>query len=236
MAIASITDWLQSSKRDFFTGKLLYEQYGSDRLILTIIRTGSSTYHFQKLVEGLEALNKLSNLKPKAIHHEPAPAKAPAPARMVVGVLPPVERNPEQWKDAPDPILEVRNEKNRRYAKARKLFEMIRVMDSQEHRLDAALELLDDMDYVAESWEIIDEWKKDGTVREMRKKAAEKEVAEMNLRELFAKSKNLASYISKDRARVKKVTDTRKLLKIRTRLEENELKLEEMKRRIDELV
>jgi hypothetical protein len=234
MAIASITNWLNSPKRDFATGKMLYEQYGSDRLILTIIRTGSSTYHFQKLLQGMEALNKLSNLKPKAIHHEPAPVQEPP--RLVVGELPPVEKRPEQWKDAPDPILEVRDEKNRRYAKARKLFEMIRVMDSQEHRMEAALELLDDMDYVAESWEIIDEWKKDGTVREMRKKAAEKEVAEMNLRELFAKSKNLASYISKDRARVKKVTDPRKLLKIRARLEENELKLEEMKRRIDELV
>src|SRR5690606_10562475 len=98
MAIASITAWLKSPKRDYHHGKMLYEQYGDDQLILTIIRTGSTSYHFNKLLAGLEALNKFSNMEPQQI-------KIVDP--------PPVDDASDKWAGAPDPIIEIRNEKNR---------------------------------------------------------------------------------------------------------------------------
>lgn len=220
MAIASITAWLSSS-RDFHHGKMLYEQYGDDQLILTIIRTGSGNYHFSKLLEGLEELNKLSNLEPKAIQFtEPTP----------------LDDRADKWKGAPDPILEIRNNKNHRYAQARKRFETIRVMDSQDHRLTAALELLEDMDFVNESWGVIDEWRESGLIREIKKKEEERKVSELNVQELIQQSKNLATYISKDKKKLESASEPKKQLKIRARLESNTFKLDEIKRRIHGLV
>lgn len=221
MAIASITAWLHNPKRDFHQGRMLYEQYGDDRLVLTIIRTGSGSYHFSKLQEAMEALNKLSNLQPKAI---------------VIHDLAPIDKKPEVWDEAPDPILEIRNEKNRRYALARKRFETIRVMDSQEHRAEAALLLLDDMDFVNESWSAIDTWRETGVIKEVEKKEAKTSISDLSLKELMKQSKNIESYISKDKKKILSEKNPGKLLELKQRLELRVFKLAEMNRRIDELI
>lgn len=220
MAIASITAWLNGS-RDFYHGRMLYEQYGSDRLTLTIIRTGSSAYHFSKLVEGLELINKQANLEPKRIEF-------PDPPQIITPN--------DKWGGAPDPILEIRNEKNKRYAQARRLFEAIRVMDSQTHRLEAALTLLEDMDFVNESWEAIDQWRETGKVKEVQKSEADKKVSQLDLKELIRQSKNLATYISKDKKRLKESSDPKKQVKIKSRLELRQYQLDEINRRINELI
>lgn len=221
MAIASITAWLHDPKRDFHHGRMLYEQYGDDRLVLTIIRSGSGPYHFSKLLVAMEALNKLPNLQPKKIF---------------VPDLPLVDKKPEVWQDAPDPILGIRNEKNRRYAEARKIFETIRIMDSQEHRAEAALLLLDNMDFVNESWSAIDTWRETGIVKEVKQKEAEVSISDMDVRDLIQKSKNIATYISKDKKKILLEKNPAKLLKLKRRLELREFELAEMNRRIDELI
>lgn len=221
MAIASITAWLNSKTRDFHHGCMLYKQYGSDKLILTIINTGSGNYHFNKLVEGMEALNKLSNIQPKQIDF-----KEPEP----------LSNKDDQWKDVPDAILEIRNEKNKIYAQARKRFEAIRFLDSSEHRLEAALIMLNEMDAVRDSWAIIDEFRETGNIREIKKQKAVEDVADLDLKELLRQRGNIESYISKDKGRIAKATDPKLILKYKVRLEERELKLAEIKRRIDELI
>lgn len=220
MAIASITAWLNSN-RDFHHGKMLYEQYGSDPLILAIIRTGTGNYHFSKLLQGMEELNKLSNLQPKQITFKDPP---------------PLDDQTDKWKYAPDPILKIRNEKNYRYAQARKRFETIPLMDSQDHRLAAALDLLDDMDFVNESWGAIDQWRENGTIREMRKIEQVQEVSELSLKELLKQSKNIATYISKDKTALRNTDSPKGQIKLKARLEIRESKLQEINRRINELV
>lgn len=241
MAIASITSWLNSSDRDFNRGKALYEQYGDDRLVLTIIRSGSSNYHFNKLLASLEELNKRTDLKPKQI---------------VIGDLPPVvdvaqsgdgavsvksngHKKPDydaKWKGAPEAILEVRNTKNKYYAEARKMFETARHLDSAEHRLEMALQILDKMEFVNESWAVIDEYHETGKVRNLMVKQAEEDLAELDLKALYRKQSNIKSYRSKAKAALAKATTPTKKAKQKTRIENFDIQLAEIERRINEFV
>lgn len=220
MAIASITTWLNSKERDFYHGRMLFEQYGSDPLVLAIIKSGSGSFHFSKLLQGLEELNKSSNIEPKPIQ---------------IPELPDPEKDDGKWTGAPDPILEIRNEKNLRYAQARQLFGVISVTESQEHRIGFALQLLDHMDFVDESWGAIDEWRETGQVREIKKVQEVASVADLTLKELLQESKNIASYISKDRKKLAEEKNPKRIIKIKARLELREIRLAEIKRRMDEI-
>lgn len=227
MAIASITAWLNNPSKSYEHGRLLYEQYGSSRAILRILSTGNSSFHFAKLQAALEEVNKQSNLEPKPIvlpeHHLIAPER-------------PGDRLSE-YKDAPEKILEIRNEKNRHYAQARRLFEQIRMLDSQAQRLDAGLQILDHMDYVSEAWSAIDEWKKDGRIREIAQKQAEKEVAELSLVEMIKEEKNLRTYISKDKAKLETAESSKKKIDIAERLQARSRRLDLIRGRLqNELV
>lgn len=227
MAIASITTWLNNPSRNYEHGRLLYEQYGTNRVVLKLLSSGSTSFHFTKLQAALEEVNKQSNLEPKPIvlpeHHLIVPER-------------PGDRVSE-YKDAPEKILEIRNEKNRHYAQARRLFEMARILDSQPQRLDAALQILDHMDYVSEAWSAIDEWKKDGRVREIAQKQAEKEVSELSLVELIKEEKNLRPNISKDKGRLEVAESLERKIEIAERLKSRELRLDLIRRRLqNELV
>lgn len=222
MAIASITQWLDGS-RDFVEGRGLYEQYGSDPVVLAVIRTGSGTYHFSLLLEALEELNAQTNLQPKPI------------------TIPEVVMSKREAKGspdllgAPDELWQVRADKNLAYAQARALHERIRVMDSRDHRRDAALELLNKMDEVADAWQVLDEWKATGRVRELRKSETTKGVSELSLAELIKQEKNLQTYISKAKKRFATAAPEKRA-KIGATLEANQHKLEEVRRRMNELV
>lgn len=226
MAIASITAWLNDPNRNYLHGKALYEQYGENKAVLALIRSGSGSFHLAKLKEGLEKLNLLANLEPKPIvindYHRPEPAAAPG------------KTNPD-FTSAPDQILRIRNEKNEKYAQARKLHETIRMMDSRQHRLQAGLQLLDLMDEVNESWSIIDEWKEKGTIREKMLADTEKSVAELTLAELLQESRNIPPNITKDRKKLPTATDAKKV-DIALRLEAREARLKAIKKRLDEIV
>lgn len=244
MAIASITSWLNSSDRDYHRGKLLYEQYGDDRLTLTIIRSGSSAFHFNKLVDALEALNEVSGLEPKRIEFiEPELTSSDiesAAGNEIEDRIDPRKRSSDKyksnWQDVPESIMMVRDEKTKVYAEARKMFETVRHLDSQEHRLELALQILDKMDFVAESWSVIDEYRETGKVREMKLKQAVDVVSDMDLKTLLRKSNNLKSYISKSKKALAEATTPRRQAKIKSRLESQQIQLAEMERRINEFI
>lgn len=225
MAIASITTWLDNPQRSYHHGKALYEQYGNSASLLALIRSGSGNYHLSKLKEGLELVNKQCNLEPKPI---------------VVGTYvkpekPDLSKKNPDLANAPDAITEIRDEKNSRYAQARRLFENIRIMDSREHRLQAGLELLDHMDFVNDSWEVIDEWKESGKVREIQKVEAEKEVAELTMTELVKESNNLPTYISKDKKNLAAAKTPASKSKYANRLEWHEHRLRLVKKRLESI-
>lgn len=227
MAIASISAWLNNTNPNFHHGRMLYEQYGDDALVLTIIKSGSGSYHFSKLKEGLEKLNEQSNIQPKKI---------------VLDV--PVHQEPVKYEtkekvnldNAPAEIWEIRNQKNLEFAYARQLHLNIKLMDSVDHRLEAALQLLDHMDYVNKSWLIIDEWNKSGIVTKMEQEAVEQSVADLTTQDLLKELKNLPSSISKARKRYNDHTDPRKKTKALAKVQSLLNRQIEIKRRVDAIV
>lgn len=226
MAIASITSWLNDPDRSYQTGLLLYEQYGDNRVLISLFKSGSTSFHFSKLNAALQELNTKANLEPRAIaisdqEHIPAANE---------------NKFKDRFENAPEKILEIRNEKNRRYAQARRLFESIRVLDSKDLRRDAALQLLDHMDYVNQAWMAIDEWRESGQIQEIQEKESESDVSQLSLVELLQEAKNLPTYISKDRQKLKAENLPSKQAKISFRLNGRLHRLELVKRRLNELV
>ncbi len=91
--------------------------------------------------------------------------------------------------DAPEQIQQIRNEKNRRYAQARKLHESIRMMDSREHRLQAGLELLDHMHVVNDARSAIDEWSRSGQIRHQEQMRQAVQADQLTRRSFCARNK-----------------------------------------------
>lgn len=227
MAIASIQAWLDSPDKSYSYGLALYEQYGDNKTMLALVKSGSTPFHFTKLQAALQLLNQRADLVPKPIvigQFKPDPINVPNSKEAI------------DFKDAPEKILEIRAQKTLAYAQARKLHESIRMMDSREHRLKAALELLDHMDFVNESWAIIDEWKEKGTIRETVVKEQAAKLSTLTQAQLLKEQALLGPNITKDKKRLAECTDPRKQVKIQTRLQERMIRMEEVRRRLNEFV
>jgi len=235
MAIASITAWLNSPNKNYTHGKLLYHQYGSDRLILTIIESGSGTYHFNKLSEALSLLNEQSDLQPKQIVYVPPAVEDPDQTE-VPKITSPNSKVKTNLDDAPPEIRAIRNEKNEKFAEARHALAVARVSDSKEHRLEKALLILDNMDIVNESWLVMDTWRETGKITEKQNEQVVASVSELNLQQLLTEEKNLPTYISKARKRHTRHTDPVKKTKALAKVQSLISRLNEVKRRINELV
>lgn len=228
MAIASITAWLNSPSPNFLHGRLLYEQYGSDRLALTIIKSGSGSFHFEKLRIALEELNAHNDLVPKQIvFKEPVREQAISSAK---------EKGKHDLINAPEAIRTVRDEKNRIYAQARHWFTAIRGIDGDEHRLEFALKILNAMDSVKESWEVIDNYISSGQITELKREETIAEVSSLNTSELLKASKNIPTYITKARKDITNATDPNKKAKHQVKLQDLLTRLDEVKRRLNEIV
>jgi hypothetical protein len=227
MAIASITGWLENPDRTYHQGRALYEQYGENKAILALIKSGSGSYHLGKLIEGLRLVNQQCNLVPKPIvignYSAPAPNVAPGKTNL-------------DFTSAPDQILRIRDEKTQNYAQARALFANIRVMDSKQHRLKAGLELLDLMDKVNEAWSVIDAWKDTGKIAEQKQAETEKDVAALTIRELIAESRNLPTYITKDRKLLETDLPDAKRVEVAFRLQFRIARLKLINNRLDGIV
>jgi hypothetical protein len=113
---------------------------------------------------------------------------------------------------------------------------MIPYMDSQNHRLEAGKELLQKMSYVQDCWQAIDEWKDNGTIRELKLQEIEKSVEDLTTSELRQEEKNLPPNISKDKKKLKVTNDPAKQLKLENRIQIRQKRLEHVKRRLSELI
>src|SRR3546814_4492438 len=102
----------------------------------------------------------------------------------------PSEKSSPDLVGAPAELWDIRAEKNLAYARARKLYEAIRINDSRTYRLEAALKLLDEMDAVNDAWGVIDEWKETGGVRDTRKKKAKVDIASLSMPELIRQERS----------------------------------------------
>lgn len=225
MAIASVTEWLKSESKTYLHGKVLYMQYGNKAHLIALFNSGSSGFHFQKLEVALQELNLLNSPPPKQI----IIAEPPKPKVLE-------EKSILDYKNSPDKIKEIIGAKNKSYALARSYFTTIPFMDSQEHRKEAAKELLKEMDFVQDCWQAIDEWKENGKIREIKLQNIASDVDGLSLAQLLKEENNLAPNISKDKTKLKECKDPKRLLKIEARLKERIKRFEMVKRRLNELV
>ena len=225
MAIASLTLWLNDPKRDYNHGRLLYEQYGSNPVILTILRSGSGSYHFSKLQTAIEQLNQKTDLVPKPIViAEFVKEPAPKPGNKI-----------KDFKSAPDQIIDIEREKSQRYAQARKLHETIRIMDDKDHRLAAALELLDHMDFVRTCWDSIDLYNETGEVKPLPQEQEATPVDRLSVPELLKEQKNLPPNISKDKKKAAAASTAALKLKFSMRMEWRIERLQQINERLASL-
>jgi len=222
MAIASITNWLNSKEKNYHNGRLLYEQYGESKTLQTLFKTGSTNFHFKKLLLALEDLNKLANLEPKQI----TIPDVIATTKEIGG------KYGVDYESAPEAIQEIIKNKNDHYARARKLHESIRIMDNQEHRLEAGLQLIKHMEYVYDAWSAINEWKDNGRIRELEKEVTETDVSELTTSQLYKELNNLKPNISKDRTKLKNLTEPKKQADVAKRLQDREYRLKLIKERM----
>lgn len=228
MAIASITAWLTEKNPNYHHGRMLYEQYGDDRLVLTIIKSGSGSYHFNKLKEALELVNTKTNLVPKPIVFVEPVQEDFAPA---AGAL--VKPNLDH---APAEVRKIRDDKNKLYAEARHLFVTIKSLDSDELRLNAAIKLLENMDDVAESWHALDTFNKTGEILKIEHDKIIAEVKDLSTVDLLKELKNLPPNISKARGNCAKANDPIKKAKYQVKIQHLITRLTEVQRRVNEFV
>jgi hypothetical protein len=225
MAIASITQWLNDPQRSYQVGKLLYEQYGDNKVVLSLINSGSSSFHQQQLFTALQKVNLKVNLEPKKIVIPDLSSENQERSKPITN-----------YTSAPEQILNIRDEKSLNFAKARKLFESVRVMDSQEHRLEAGLQILDLMDKVNEAWEIIDQWNDSGKIAELKQIEEEKAIEEMNIHELIRDKAKLMPNISKDKKRILGAKNDKDKLKYTQKYEARKQRLALVLERIENAV
>lgn len=233
MPIASISTWLNSPNPSYHHGVSLYKQYGDDSLILAIITTGSGSYHFSKLKQGLQSVNDQPSITPKKLEYvAPAQERSASedPEEPVY-----VGRKKVNLDNAPKEIRDIRNNKNLKFAEARHLHAKLRFMDSQQHRCDAALTILNNMDEVNSSWCAMDEWEKTGKITQVEREEVQAAVAELSIPELYQERTNLPSRISHARKRHSTNTDPRKKTKALAKVESLISRFNEVKRRISEL-
>jgi hypothetical protein len=229
MAIASVTEWLRNEPKNFHQGRMIYQQYGEDLLTLTIIKSGTGSYHLSKLIAGMEDLNKLQNLKPKHIKIPDVFVAPPEP-----GSKDPLQKTNLDY--APKEIQAIRDNKNLLYAQARNLHASVRVLDDQQQRLEAGLKILDNMDKVNEAWIIMDEWAATGVVKEAQAKEIEKTVSDFTLIELIKAQNNLPPNISKYKSSYKNAKDPAKKAMYLAKMEAASAQLKAIKSKINELI
>ena len=225
MAIASITEWLKSKSKTYLHGKVLYMQYGNKQHLKTLFNSGNSSFHFQKLEIALNELNLLNSPPPKQI----IIAEPPKPKVLE-------EKAVMDYKNSPDKIKEIIAVKNKSYALARSYFTTIPFMDSQEHRKEAAKELLKEMEFVQDCWQAIDEWQKNGNIRDLKLGNLATEINGLTTAQLMAEARNLPPNISKDKGKLAICDNPKKQLILDNRIKERLERLTLVKQRLNELI
>lgn len=227
MAIAPILRWLSDPNRTYHHGKLLYEQYGNNIVSKTIINTGhqGSNYHFNFLENCLKELadqtpDKLAVIIPD-LESFTTPAKP--------GI------SDQQYQTLPVELRDIRKDAKNQFNRAKWLFTRIPMIDSKEQRLEMAIQLLDDFDDNRRQMGHVQGFLDKGTYTpELIILKKQKPVVELTIKELIAESKNIPTYISKDRAKLESSDDVDFKTKVTARISARQERLELIQRRLNQ--
>lgn len=180
MAIAKITEWLNSS-RDFKQGVKLYEKYGSSNVLKQTFANGANSYSKNRLAEELAKLEHSSN-EITTVNKLPVDVKLPSD------------------------LKQLRKDTINKYKDVNHLHERLEDAETDEERLNLSLKILDDDDAVTAGYKAIDHFAETGeriTPPEERTRRG-KDVKKMNDQELYMALKNIPTYLTKARNQLKK--------------------------------
>lgn len=229
MAIAKISVWLNDVRRDYQYGVLLYNQFGKSEILKILFKNGDSSYHQDRLHTALEELNPtLEELSNKSSFSIPTLQELPTPSKRY-GVP------DSNWEKLPEPIkdLYVHNSKLHRHSQL--LFEEARKASSDEQRLSYCLPMLVERKELNENWKSIKDFHEKGLIQEEVQKKQEVEMQDLNIADLIKLKQNLPSSLSKDRAKVGDMKPGPKKNKVMLRIQEREVQLDLVKKRLEEM-
>lgn len=201
MAIATITQWLNDPNRTYHHGQILYKQYGKNAIARIIIDTGNqhSNYHFSYLERALLETNQTAAEKSALI----------IPDLIEFNTQPSQGITDKEFQALPDEIKQIRNNAKNHFNRAKFLFARIPLTENETDRLNQALQLLDDYDQNRELMAQVQTYLNLGSIPPslIQETKTEKPVPDLTIRELIAESKNLPTYITKDKQKLKSTSD-----------------------------
>lgn len=229
MAIAKISTWLNDPRRDYQYGILLFNQYGKNDLLKVLFAKGDSSYHQDRLYVALEELNPtLEDFTNKPSFSIPTLQELPTPSKRY-GVP------DSSWDKMPEPIkdLYVKNSKLHRHSQL--LFEEARKACSDEERLSYCLPMLIERKELNENWKAIKDFHEKGLIQEQLQEQHLVEVSELSIADLVRLTQNIPPSLSKDRKKVIDMKPGPKKNKVLLRIQEREVRLELVKKRLEEM-
>jgi hypothetical protein len=240
MAIASISAWLNNPNRLYLDGVALFRQFGTDVLLQALLDTGSekSNYHRTRLTTALQALNaRLQDQPASPAQPSPSPRSKPEQAAVqqhapqIIKVARHSLTDPE-WEKAPDAIKDLYVRNKELVSEAELAYHHCRIVTSDAARLELAQRILDNRDQVNENWQAIKTYHATGEIAKQITAACTPAVERMTPAELTAIIRNYPTYITKDNAKLEGALTTSRREKITKRLQERQIMLDLVKRRI----
>lgn len=231
MAIAIIDTWLKDPLRSFEQGQLLYEQYGTSKLLKVLFSKGheGSHYHFTRLNEALAELNK--------IYTSPQTSR---PAALSVPKLENVSvpsrshgLSDADWAKASDQERDLRTLNSKLHTHSQLLFNQSRITTSEAERLPLDLMILEERAQINKNWEKIRYIQQMGDLKQDVKLSETTKIDGFTVTQLAVQLKNIPTYLSKDRERLKKLPDGPAKRKVEQRILEREIQLELVKKRLE---
>ncbi|CDS92710.1 hypothetical protein BN1088_1431050 [Sphingobacterium sp. PM2-P1-29] len=229
MAISIIQRYLSASHKNYDEGRVLFERYSDNKVLIALFRSGNSSYHCNRLYV------ELAKLK------EEDPVLVPEKLKVEKPVIPTLESfdRPskaiikDDFHTLPDQIKDVYRKKNMHYSRYLQLFIEIGMTDDKDARLEMALTMLSDKEEVNACWAVIDAYKETGQILLEETKTIQEEVNELPLDQLIALIKNIPPNISKDKGKLKMMPDGHRKAKVLLRYERNKIKLDLVKTRLE---
>jgi len=227
MAIAKISTWLKDPRRDYTYGVLLYDHYGSSNLLKALFKNGNSQYHQDRLLDELEKLNlTIEELTNQSSFKIPELKDLPVPAKRY-GVT------DEVWNKLPDQIKDLYTNNSKLHRHSQLLFDQARIANSDQDRKALGSQILSERNELNENWKAIKDYHEQGKLREEIKQKGEISIEEMSIWELIMQFKNIPSSISKDKKYLSSLTDGPKKNQVLLRIQEREVQLELVKKRLE---
>ncbi|MGA6117152.1 hypothetical protein [Sphingobacterium anhuiense] len=229
MAISIIQRYLSAPHKNYEEGRVLFERYSDNKVLIALFRSGNSSYHCSRLYV------ELAKLK------EQDPVLVPEKLKVEKPIIPTLESfdRPskaiikDDFHSLPDRIKDVYRRKNMHYSRHLQLFIEIGMTDDKDARLEMALTMLSDKEEVNACWAVIDAYKETGQILLEETKTLQEEVNELSLDQLIALIKNIPPNISKDKGKLKTMPDGHRKAKVLLRYERNKIKLDLVKVRLE---